>query len=314
MLARYALSRIIHAVPVMAVVGIIAFLLIHLAPGDPAILMAGEHATDETIAAIRNAHGFDRPLYVQLWIWLTHMLTGDLGTSIYSGQPVVHLMAQRVEPTLMLATMTIVFSVAIGLPIGVLAAARARTAVDRGIMGLSVLGFSVPTFILAYCLIYVFSSQLRWFPVQGYTPLSEGLWPAVRSLILPTLALSTSFIALIARISRTSMLDVLGEDYVRTARAKGVPRRRVLLLHALRNASIPIVTVIGISIAALISGVVITETVFNLPGLGRLLVDGVVSRDYVVIQAMLIVFSGVYVLMNITIDIVYGILDPRIRY
>ncbi len=179
---------------------------------------------------------------------------------------------------------------------------------------MSVLGFSVPTFILAYILIYVFALKFGWFPVQGYTSLSHGIWPAVRSLILPTLALSTTFIALIARITRATMFDVLGEDYIRTARAKGVSRLRVLLVHALRNASVPIVTVVGIAVAALISGVVITETVFNLPGLGRLLVDGIVSRDYVVIQAMLIVFSGVYVVVNVTIDIIYGLLDPRIRY
>lgn len=313
MLLRYALHRVVHALPVMAVVGVISFMLIHLAPGDPAILLAGEQASEAAIAAIRAARGFDQPLVVQFWMWTKSVLSGDLGTSIYSGKPVLELMAQRLEPTLMLAAMTILTSVAVGMPIGVLAAARARSAVDRGVMVLSVLGFSVPTFILAYCLIYFFASKLHWFPVQGYAPLAQGLWPAVKSLILPTLALSSGFIALIARITRTSMIDVLGEDYVRTARAKGVPHLRVLLVHALRNASIPIVTVIGISIAALISGVVITETVFNLPGLGRLLVDGVVSRDYTVIQAMLVVFSGVYVVLNLFIDIAYSVLDPRIR-
>jgi peptide/nickel transport system permease protein len=210
--------------------------------------------------------------------------------------------------------MTIALSIVVGVPLGVFAGARARTNVDRGVMAFSVLGFSVPTFILAYCLIYAFSLQLRWFPVQGYSPLSNGVWSAVRSLLLPTVALSTTYIALIARITRTSMIDILGDDYVRTARAKGVPNHRVLLVHALRNASVPIVTVIGLGIAALISGVVITETVFNLPGLGRLLVDGIVTRDYIVIQAMLLVFSGVYVVINLSIDIIYGVIDPRIRY
>jgi peptide/nickel transport system permease protein len=314
MLRRYVLTKILGAIPVMAVVGVVSFLLIHLAPGDPAILLAGELASNEAIEQIRHSHGFDQPLYVQLWIWSGQLLQGDLGTSIFSHVPVTQLMAQRLEPTLLLALMTIALSIIIGIPLGVIAGARARTTIDRGVMAFSVLGFSVPTFILAYCLIYVFSLQLRWFPVQGYRGLAEGLWPAIRSLLLPTVALSTTYIALIARITRTSMIDILGEDYIRSARAKGVPNIRLHLVHALRNASVPIVTVIGIGIAALISGVVITETVFNLPGIGRLLVDGIVQRDYVVIQAMLVVFSGVYVVINLTIDVVYGILDPRIRY
>jgi peptide/nickel transport system permease protein len=313
LLLRYTILKIVHALPVMGVVGVISFLLVHIAPGDPAILLAGDNATDETIQKIREAEGFDRPLYVQFWVWVVHILHGNLGVSIYSNRPVTELMAQRLEPTLLLALLTILFSIAAGVPLGVVAAARARTSVDRGVMAMSVMGFSVPTFILAYILIYVFALKLRWFPVQGYTSLSHGVWPAVRSLILPTLALSTTFVALIARITRATMIEVLSEDYIRTARAKGVSRLRVLIVHALRNASVPIVTIVGIAVAALISGVVITETVFNLPGLGRLLVDGIVSRDYVVIQAMLIVFSGVYVVINVSIDILYGLLDPRIR-
>jgi peptide/nickel transport system permease protein len=313
-LLKHVATKLLHAVPVMLVVATVAFLLLYLAPGDPAAMMAGENATAQHIAEIQKNLGLDQPVHIRFGIWMWSLLTGDLGSSLFSGKPVTTLIGQRLEPTIILAAMTIVIAIAIALPLGVIAGWQAGTWIDRVVMGVSVLGFSVPNFIFGYVLIYVFASKLQWLPVQGYRDLSNGVWPALRSLILPSITLAVAYLALIARITRASMVEVLSEDYVRTARAKGLSQPRILVRHALTNASIPIVTVIGIGIAALISGVVIAETVFNIPGLGRLLVDAIVSRDYPVIQAMLVVFSGVYVLINVLIDILYGFLDPRIRY
>ncbi len=313
-MGRFLLGRVLATIPVMAVVATVVFLLLRLAPGDPAAILAGDVATPEQIALIRARLGLDQPILIQFGEWIWRLVRGDLGTSIISNQPVTRLIGQRIEPTLALAATTILFAIVVAVPLGVLAAWRHGTWIDRAVMALSVIGFSIPIFVLGYLWIFGLAMELRLLPVQGYTSLSEGFWPFISRLVLPTLTLSVIYIALIARITRASVLETLGEDYVRTARAKGVGERSVLSHHALRNAAVPIISVIGIGIALLISGVVVTESVFNLPGLGRLTVDSVLSRDYPVIQGVILLFSGLYVLINLGIDVAYTFLDPRIRY
>jgi peptide/nickel transport system permease protein len=310
----YIVHRILATIPVMAVVGIAVFMLLHLTPGDPAAVIAGDYARPEDIVRIRHQLGLDRPIHVQFFTWVGSILSGDLGVSIFSDLPVAHLIGQRLEPTFALAAATLVFSVVIAIPMGVLAAWKAGTWTDRLIMLFAVLGFSVPVFVIAYALMWVFSLQLGWFPVQGYKSIFDGFWPFLHSITLPTVALGVIYVALLARITRASMLETLQEDYIRTARAKGVDNRTVLIRHALRNASVPIVTIIGIGIALLIGGVVVTESVFNIPGLGRLTIDAVLRRDYPVIQGVILVFSAAYVIVNLLIDLSYTVLDPRIRY
>ena len=301
-------------IPVMGVVAVIVFLLLHLAPGSPAALIAGDFATAEDIARIGKQLGLDRPLHVQFVAWVGQILRGDLGTSIFSHLPVSRLIRQRIEPTVVLSVTTLLIAVVLAVPIGVLAAWRARTWVDRLVMGLSVCGLSIPSFVLGYLLIYVFAIHFGWLPVQGYVSFTQGLWPCVRSILLPSFALGSIYMALIARITRASVLEVLEEDYVRTAHAKGLSTLTVLVGHALRNASIPIVTIIGVGVTLLIGGVVITESVFAIPGIGRLTVDAILRRDYPIIQAVILLSSGVYVMVNLVIDLVYTVLDPRIRY
>jgi peptide/nickel transport system permease protein len=313
-LRTYLVRRLLATIPVMGVVAVIVFLLLHLAPGDPATLIAGDFATAEDIARIGKQLGLDRPLPIQFVGWVGQILRGELGTSIFSQLPVSRLIRQRLEPTLVLSVTTLVIAVVLAVPVGVLAAWRARTWVDRVVMGLSVCGLSVPVFVLGYLLIYLFAIRLGWLPVQGYVSLSQGLWPCLRSIVLPSLALGSIYMALIARITRASLLEVLEEDYVRTAHAKGLSTLTVVVTHALRNASIPIVTIIGVGLTLLIGGVVITESVFAIPGIGRLTVDAILRRDYPIIQAVILLSSGVYVLVNLVIDLVYTVLDPRIRY
>lgn len=310
----YLIRRVLAVVPVMFVVAIVVFLLMHLTPGDPAAIIAGDYARPEDIARIRKQLGLDQPLYIQFVTWLFAILRGDLGTSIFSNLPVSHLIQQRLEPTVMLSLSTTIFSVALAVPMGVWAAWRSGTVIDRSVMIFAVLGFSVPVFVIGYVLMYVFSLGLGWFPVQGYTSISKDFVAFLQSLALPTFALGMFYIALIARISRASMLEVLGEDYIRTARAKGASELSTLMLHALKNAAVPIITVIGIGIALLIGGVVVTESVFNIPGLGRLTVDAVLHRDYPIIQGVILVFSATYVVINLLIDLSYTFLDPQIRY
>jgi peptide/nickel transport system permease protein len=266
------------------------------------------------VDGIRTKLGLDQPIHVQFGIYAANLLRGDLGTSIFSNLPVLTLVKQRLEPTLVLAASTLVMAVLLAIPMGVLAAWKARTLIDRVVMGFSVLGFAVPGFLVGYLLIYVFAIELKWLPVQGYRPLSQGIDQTARSIILPALALSMAYMALIARMTRASMLDVLSQDYIRTAKAKGVATLIVLLRHALKNAAVPIITVIGIGLTLLISGVVITETVFNIPGLGRLTVDAILKRDYPIIQGLIILFAGAKVLVNLLIDISYVFFDPRLRY
>jgi peptide/nickel transport system permease protein len=299
---------------VLGIVAVLVFLILRLTPGDPAAILAGDAASSEQIAAIRASLGLDRSILVQFAIWLGHLLQGDLGQSYFYKMQVSTLIGQRLEPTLALATLTIIFAVIVSIPLGVIAAWRFGGWFDRALMGFSVMGFSVPVFVLAYILIWLVSLQLGWLPVQGYVRISESFFLCIKHLILPSITLSVIYIALIARVTRASVLEALGEDYIRTARAKGLPEMRVLLRHALANAAVPIATVIGIGIAILIGGVVVTESVYAIPGLGRLTVDAVLARDFPTVQAVILFFSFVYVLVNLLIDLSYVFLDPRIRY
>ena len=310
----YIARRILATIPVMAVVALFVFSLLYIAPGDPAAVIAGDQATPADVERIRAALGLDRPFLVRFGEWSWQLLHGDLGTSIFTNLPVTAMIVQRVEPTLSLMVITLVFAVSVAVPIGVVAAWKADTVIDRAIMAFAVLGFSVPVFVAGYVLAYVFGLRLDWLPVQGYSPLSAGLEPWIESLILPALALGFVYIALIARMTRATMLEVLGQDYIRTARAKGVGQTGILFVHALKNAAVPIVTVIGLGVAGLIGGAVVTETVFAIPGIGRLTVDAILRRDYPVIQGVVLIFSFVYVLVNLLIDLLYTVLDPRIRY
>ena len=310
----YILKRLLATVPVLLVVGVFIFLLLRLTPGDPAAMIAGDYATEDQIAAIKENLGLDKPLIHQFFIWISNIANGDLGESYFFKKQVTELIIARIEPTLSLSVVTIIFTILIAIPMGVIAAYKQGSWIDRVVMGFSVIGFSIPVFVIGFGLIYVFSLNLGWFPVQGYQRLEMGVFQWIRHLILPALALSVIFVAFIARMTRTSVLEVLGEDYVRTARAKGQTETKVLLNHALRNAAVPIITVIGFAFAILIGGVVVTESVFNIPGLGLLTVDAVLNRDFPTIQAVVLLFSFVYVLINLVIDICYTFLDPRIRY
>jgi len=306
--------RLLATIPVMGVVAIAVFALLHATPGDPAVIIAGDYATGEDIARIRAKLGLDQPFLTQVGLWVGRIVRGDLGTSIFSGLPVTTLIGQRVGTTAWLTLFAMLISVGIGVPLGVLAAWRKGAWIDRLVMIFAVSGFSIPTFWLGFILVYVFAISVGWLPVQGYIPITAGFWPFLSHLILPALTLSAVYMALIARMTRASMLGVLGEDYIRTAFAKGVAPRGVLIRHALKNASLPVVTIIGIGFALLIGGAVVTESVFALPGLGRLTVDAIIRRDYPVIQGVILIVSGVYVLINLVVDVLYVVLDPRIRY
>ena len=317
-MASFLIRRLLAVLPVLLVVSLLVFFMLRLAPGDPAAVIAGNNATSEDIANIRAHMGLDKPIAVQYVLWLGQVLQGDLGYSYYLSKPVTALVAQRVEPTLSLALGTVLLAVCIAVPLGSLAAWRIGGWLDRGLSAFSVAGFSVPVFVIAYLLIYVFAMQLQWLPVQGYKPISgaqsQGTWAWMRQLILPWLTLSTVYVALIARITRASVSEALQEDFIRTARAKGLAESTVLVRHALANAAVPIVTVVGIGVALLIGGVVVTETVFAIPGLGSLTVDAVLNRDFPVIQGLVLLFSLSYVLINLLVDTSYVWLDPRIRH
>jgi len=298
----------------MAVVAIVVFMLLRLTTGDPAAIIAGDNATSQDVAAIRERLGLDRPLVEQFVIWLGRLLRGDFGESFFFKKQVSELILERVEPTLALATCTIVLTVALAIPLGILAAWRRGTWLDRIVMGFSVLGFSVPVFVIGYLLIYLFAIELAWLPVQGYQRLRDGLGGFVERLILPSVTLAVVFVALIARITRASVLEVLNADYVRTARAKGLADGRVVWRHALRNALIPVVTVIGLSLPTLVGGAVLTETVFAWPGLGRLAVGAVFERDYPVIMGVNLIVAVGVIAANLVTDIAYCLIDPRISY
>ncbi|NYT36055.1 ABC transporter permease [Allopusillimonas soli] len=310
---EYLIKRVLAVIPVVAVVAVVVFMLIHLSPGDPAALIAGDYATTDDIARLREALGLNEPLWRQFIIWATKLLHGDLGTSIYTQAPVTHLLAQRLGPTVSIAFLTTLISVVVAIPLGVLAAYRAGSWIDRIVMIFAVLAFSVPVFLVGYMFIYGFAVKLQWFPAQGYVNLSEGVIPWLHSLALPCINLALVYIALLTRMTRATVLDVLHEDYIRTARAKGLAVLPVLR-HALMNAAIPIATTVGVGIALMIGGVVVTETVFAIPGVGRLVIDAVLHHDYPVIQGVLLVSAATYVAINLLIDLSYGLFDPRIRY
>lgn len=309
----FIVRRLLGTLPVLAVVTILVFLMLRLIPGDPAAIIAGDNATSDQIELIRGKLGLNEALWAQFGIWLGHLAQGNLGESFFFKTTVAELIGQRIEPTLALSLCTLLIATVIAVPTGVLAAYRQGSYFDRIVMALSVIGFSVPGFVVGYCLIYVFSISLSLLPVQGYVRLHEDAVGCILHLILPSLTLSVGFIALISRMTRAAVIEVLKEDYIRTARAKGLSEQTVLVRHALRNAAVPVLTIIGTSVAVLIGGVVVTETVFGLPGLGRLTVEAVLSRDFPTIQAVILMFSVVYVLINLLIDILYTICDPRIR-
>jgi peptide/nickel transport system permease protein len=310
----YVLRRLLMVIPVMAVVTLVVFVLSRIGPGDPAAILVGDFATSADIERTRAAMGLDRPLPIQYLTWLSQLLRGDLGTSIFSRTPVLELIIQSAEPTLLLTLAAMIYSVLLAVPVGVVAAARAGSSVDRALMGAAVLGFSTPVFVLGYMLAYLFGYRLGLLPVQGYPGFDAGIAAVARSLTLPAIAIGATFVALLARVTRAAMLEVLNEDFIRTARAKGLPSPTILLVHALKNAAVPVITMIGIGFGALLSGVVVTESVFGIPGIGRLTVNAIFRRDFPVIQGVVLVISLVYVLLNLAVDLAYTLFDPRIRY
>ncbi len=315
----YVIRRVLSTIPVMGVVALFVFSLLYIAPGDPAAIIAGDQASPADVERIRQALGLDRPFLVRFGDWLWHILHGDLGTSIFTNLPVTHMIAQRIQPTVSLMAITLVISLTVAIPLGVVAAWKQGSWIDRVAMVISTLGFSVPVFVVGYVLAYTFALDgfnvnIGFFPVQGYTPIENGIGPWFMNLLLPSIALGLVYMALIARITRATMLEVLSQDYVRTARAKGAGQSSILFVHALKNAAVPIVTVVGIGFASLIGGAVVTESVFAIPGLGRLTVDAILRRDYPIIQGVVLMFSFVYVLVNLGVDLLYTLFDPRIRY
>jgi peptide/nickel transport system permease protein len=310
----YVGRRVLGTLPVILVIALVIFLILHLSGGDPAAIIAGDHATDEDIKAIRDKLGLDRPLAEQFLTWLWNVVQGDFGISIFNRVPVGTLILQRVEPTLMLTLTVIVFSIILALPMGIAAAWYAGTWIDRALMALAVLSFSLPVFVIGYGLVHVFALQVPILPVQGYRSLADGIGPFARHMVLPTMSLGLVYTALLARMTRSSFLEVLSQDYIRSARAKGMASFQLIVVHALKNASVPIVTTIGSGIAVLIGGVVVTESVFAIPGIGRLTVDALLRSDFPVIQGVILVFSFFYVILNLAIDLLYTVLDPRIRY
>jgi peptide/nickel transport system permease protein len=310
----YTLRRVLLTLPVMLFVALFVFGLLNLTPGDPAVLLAGEDATPADILRIRQTLGLDQPFLLRFGDWIWKVLHGDLGVSLFTGLPVSQMIGQRLAPTFSLMMMTLILSVTLAVPLGALAAWRHNKFYDRSIMLMAVLSFSIPSFVVGYLLAYAFGLELRWLPVQGYVPFSQGFWPSIRTLILPTCALGSVYVALITRISRATLLETLSQDYIRTARSKGVSNKGILFRHALKNVGVPIVTVVGSGVALLISGAVVTETVFSIPGVGRLTVDAILRRDYPIIQGVILMFSFMYVLVNLTVDLLYRVFDPRIKY
>jgi peptide/nickel transport system permease protein len=310
----YFIRRVIATIPVVLMVALFVFSLLYIAPGDPAAIIAGDQASPEDVERIRASLGLDRPFLVRFFEWLWQVIHGDLGTSIFTNLSVTHMISQRIEPTVSLMVLTLILSLSVAIPMGVIAAWKHGTLIDRVVMMVAVFGYSTPVFVVGYLLAYLFALQLDWLPVQGFTSITQGVVPFLRNLILPSVALGLIYMALIARITRATMLDVLSQDYVRTAKAKGVEQKGILFVHALKNAAVPIVTIVGIGFATLIGGAVVTESVFAIPGLGRLTVDAILRRDYPVIQGVVLLFSFTYVLVNLAVDLLYTVFDPRIRY
>ncbi len=312
-MTAYILRRLVLLIPVMIVVGVVVFALVHLTPGDPAAVILGDQATPEDIARLREQLGLNDPLPVQFVRWFADMLRLDFGESIFLGESVTQSLLNRAQPTVLLTIYALVIQITIGIPAGVLAAVRHNSPLDRAFTVLAISGSAIPTFFLGIMLILIFAVRLRWFPSGGYVPPSEGVAAHLQSMALPAFALGFSAAGLLARMVRSSMLDVLREDYVRVAWAKGLPERLVIVRHALRNALIPALTIIGISVGALLGGAVVTETVFTIPGMGRLVVQSIARRDYPVIQGAVVVIALTYVLVNLVVDVLYVYIDPRVR-
>ncbi len=312
-MTAYVIKRLLATIPVLMIVGLVAFSLVHLAPGDAANIMAGDYAGPEDVKRIRTELGLDKPLARQFVDWVGRTVRGDLGTSIFSGLSVSKLVSTRLAPTLSLALFGGLLAIALGVTVGVMAAWKAGTVWDRIGQVYAALGISVPGFWLGIVLIYIFAVNLRWFPVIGFTPITESAGGFFRSIALPCSLLGVTGSAVIVRMTRSSMLEVFREDYIRTARSKGLGERDVLLRHALRAAAIPIITVIGFLAAGLITGVVVTETVFTIPGLGRLVAESVQKRDFPIVQSLLMMLAFIYVLVNLAVDLAYAFVDPRVR-
>ena len=310
----YLLRRVLLAIPVMFVVAAGVFLLLYLTPGDPVSVILGPDASPQQVSELRQRLGLDQPVLIQVTRWFGRLLHGDLGQSIYLNRPVTQTILERAEPTLLLTLLATLFAILVGLPIGIVSATRAGSWTDLGAMLVALGGISMPSFWVGLNLIFVFAVVMGVLPVAGYQPLSKGPWENLRYLLLPAVTLGFAQAALLARMARSLMLDVLREDYVRTARSKGVVERKVVLSHALRNAMVPLVTVMGLTFAILMGGAVITEQVFNIPGIGRLLVQSVLRRDYPVVQGIVLVIAFNYVVINLLVDILYGLFDPRVRH
>jgi peptide/nickel transport system permease protein len=310
----YVARRLLALIPVILVVATVAFVLIHLAPGDPASIIAGPDASPDDVVRIQRQLGLDAPFHVQLFRWYGRLARGDLGQSIFLRRPVLEAIVDRAEPTILLTLYATLIAVAIGVPAGVLAARHHDGTTDQALMAGALIGISIPNFLLGLLMILLFSVQLGWFPVAGYAPLEYGWLGTLRSLTLPAFALGVVQSALIARIARSAMLDVLREQFITAGRARGLSESAVVYKHALKNAMIPTITVIGISFAILISGSVVVEQVFNIPGLGRLIISAVLRRDYPVIQGVVLCIAGLYMLVNLLVDLSYVVFDPRVRY
>lgn len=313
-MTAFILRRLVLLIPVLLVVGIVVFTLIHLTPGDPAAVILGPDATPEQVESLRDRLGLNEPFHIQFFTWFWNALRLDFGESLFIGEPVTQALLDRAQPTGLLTLYALTLSIIVGIPAGVMAAVRRNTFVDRFLMVFSISGAAIPNFFLGILLILLFAVKLRWLPSGGYVDIQEGLWPHMRHMILPAFALGISSAGLLARLVRSSMLDVLKEDYVRTAFAKGLPGKAVVIRHALRNALIPAITVIGVSLGGLLGGAVVTETVFSIPGMGRLVVQSIARRDFPVIQGAVMTIAAIYVLANLIVDVLYVYVDPRVRY
>ena len=313
-MSGYILRRIFISIPVVLIVAVLTFSITYIAPGNAAYAIAGENATPEDIEYITQQMGLEKPFVVQFGNWFGGILQGDFGRSLFTGHQVTELIGNRMEPTISLTVLGLLLSVLIGIPLGVVAGWKAHTLIDRVIMFFSVLGFSVPAFWLGFMLILMFAVSLRWFPAIGFVSLTDSVPGFFKSMALPSLSIAVSGAAIVARMTRSSMLEILNEDYIRTARAKGLTDRIILQRHSLKAASLPVATVVGLLLAGLLTGVVVTEKVFTIPGLGRLAADAVVNRDIPVLQAVVVVMGGIIVITNLLTDVIYAYLDPRVRF
>jgi peptide/nickel transport system permease protein len=309
----YITKRLIAMLPVLVLVSMIVFTIIHLTPGDPALIMLGEEATPQALAALRHELGLDQPLPVQYLVWLSHVLRGDLGRSIRTNQPVIEAIMQRLPVTLELTILAMIISMIVAIPAGIVSATRRNSASDLISTTLALLGISMPSFFLAILLIFVFSLKVRWLPPMGYTPFQKGVWENLRGMILPAITLGAAAMAIVARLTRSTLLEALQQDYVRTARAKGLREQAVIYSHALKNAMIPIMTILGLQIGFLLGGAVITETIFALPGVGRLVVASIFERDFPLVQGVVLFLALMHLVVNLIVDLLYAYLDPRIR-